>query len=238
MIVVVGAPSIRPDPETGRGEPAGLAARIAMATAAAGADVQLAGRVGDDPAGDEVLLALARAGVRHDAVLRDPDRATPLAAPAEAAPTDALSAGAGLSAVDELPGGPDAAGGPGPVLAAPAPPVLDAADVDLCLSYLRESAVIVAADPLGPAGLAAIAAAAAFTGASLVVIAPPGGAAGDVPPDATLLERPDGDPDDEFARLVARFAVFLDRGQTAAGAFRQALAGSGWETAADSGPRR
>jgi pfkB family carbohydrate kinase len=224
MIVVVGAPSIRPDPETGRGEPAGLAARIAMAAAAAGANVQLAGTVGDDPAGDEVLLALARAGVRHDAVLRDAERATPLAAAVEPGPPDASSAVADLAAVEHRPAGSATA-------TMPARPVLDAADVALCLSYLREFTVIVAAEALDPAGLAALSAAAAFAGASLVVIAPAGGSVVDVPPEVTLLESPDDDADDEFARLVARFAISMERGSSAEGAFRQALAGSGWEAA-------
>jgi hypothetical protein len=229
--VVVGVPSIRPDPATGRGDPAGLAARIALATAAAGSAVQLAGTVGDDPAGDEVMLTLARAGVRHDAVLRDPDVATPLepedpALEAEArVPSGAVPVGIGTSAET----------GHRTVGAAPAPaPALDAADLGLCLSYLREFAVIVVAEPLDPSGLAAIAGAAAFAGAELVVVARAGWPDVDVPLAATVLEAPEVDPDDEFARLVARFAISLERGADPGDAFRAALAGTGWEAVGNS----
>jgi len=74
VIVVVGLPRL------GRAEPpraAGLAATIARQAAAAGAAVQLMGKLGDDPEGDLVLLDLAAAGVAHPAVLRDPVRRTP-----------------------------------------------------------------------------------------------------------------------------------------------------------------
>ncbi len=250
VIVVLGAPSIQLDPDTGRGDPAGLASRIALALAVGGANVQLAGKVGDDPAGDEVLLALARAGVRHDAVLRDPDRATPLApAVTDVPPVASVAMGALVEDEGVLAGG-------GKDRASPAirEPVLDPADVALCLSYLREFAVVVVAQPLDQAARSAVARAAAFAGARQVVIvpagepasaalpdAPPPGAtpqeaaspavepAGAVPPDSTVLEGPLDDPDDEFARLVARYAIALERGGDAGTAFRLALAGAGWE---------
>lgn len=225
MIVVVGAPSICPDPETGRGEPAGPAARIALAAAAAGASVQLAGKVGDDPAGDEVLLALARAGVRHDAVLRDPDRATPLAPPVAVGPPDAFTASGAIVAEAALS---DEDEGPAGVHLGPTP-TLDPADLALCLSYLRDFAVVVVAEPLGPAGRAAAAAAATFAGAALIVIVPPGAAEGQAPPDATVLEGPTEDPDDEFARFVARYAISIERDGDPRTAFNIALAGAGWE---------
>lgn len=229
VIVVVGAPSIRPDPATGRGDPAGLAARIALATAAAGSAVQLAGKVGDDPAGDEVMLTLARAGVRHDAVLRDPDVATPLE------PEDAAFEADARVPTDALPAGIDTPAETGRRTAGAAPaPALDAADLALCLSYLREFAVIVVAAPLDPSGLAAIAGAAAFADAELVVVARAGWPDVDVPPAATVLEAPEVDPDDEFARLVARFAISLERGADPGDAFRVALAGTGWEAVGSS----
>lgn len=66
MIVVVGTPAWDPvDPA----HPAGLACMIAMAAAADHA-VELVGRTGDDAAGDELVLALSRAGVGHVALLR------------------------------------------------------------------------------------------------------------------------------------------------------------------------
>ena len=42
--------------------------------------MELIGRAGDDPAGDAMLLALARASVGHVALLRDPARPTPIVA--------------------------------------------------------------------------------------------------------------------------------------------------------------
>lgn len=50
-----------------------------MAIAAAGRETQIVGRVGDDASADAVLQDLARAGVGHVAILRDPARPTPLA---------------------------------------------------------------------------------------------------------------------------------------------------------------
>ena len=231
MIVVVGAPGIRLDEETGRGVPAGLAARIALAAAGAGAGVQLAGKVGDDPAGDEVLLGLARAGVRHDAMLRDPDRATPLAV---IVPSDPFTVEPAVLEARGMPVQLDRApASTSPAGAAPTP-ALDADDLALCLSYLRDFSVIVVAEPLDPPGMAAAGAAAAFAGADLVVIASADGAELEAPPGATVLEAPDDDPDDEFARLVARFAVSLELGVAPADAFTLALSGAGWEQVAGS----
>ena len=71
VIVVVGDPSLRLAGESVTAEPDGPAAAIARACAAAGATVQLAGKVGDDPPGDEILLGLTRHGIGHVALLRD-----------------------------------------------------------------------------------------------------------------------------------------------------------------------
>jgi hypothetical protein len=73
MIVVVGVPAWD---EVDEGRAAGRACDIATAAAAAGVDVELVGRTGDDDAGDALVLALASAGVGHVALLRDPVRAT------------------------------------------------------------------------------------------------------------------------------------------------------------------
>ncbi len=73
MIVVVGVPAWD---ATDEGRPGGRACEIAMAAAAAGAEVELVGRTGDDDAGDALVLALASAGVGHVALLRDPARPT------------------------------------------------------------------------------------------------------------------------------------------------------------------
>ena len=61
----------------GPGGPAGLPAEVAIAAARAGARVELVGSVGDDADGDAVAIGLARAGVGHAALLRDPGAATP-----------------------------------------------------------------------------------------------------------------------------------------------------------------
>jgi hypothetical protein len=75
VIVVVGRPGLDANDELDR--PAG---RIALAAAQAAAHVELVGSIGDDPAGDRVVLALGQAGVGHAALLRDPAAVTPRAA--------------------------------------------------------------------------------------------------------------------------------------------------------------
>lgn len=72
MIVVLGRPGRGDDGRLDR--PAG---RIALAAAAAGGRVELVGTIGDDAAGDEVIVALGQAGIGHAAVLRDPGALTP-----------------------------------------------------------------------------------------------------------------------------------------------------------------
>src|SRR3954452_23161821 len=90
MIVVIGNPVARAR-DLGAGVD-GVAAQIALAAARAEADVQLVGKIGEDAAGDAVLMALAAGGVGHVAMLRDPGRGTPVAtagpAPASAAMLD------------------------------------------------------------------------------------------------------------------------------------------------------
>src|SRR4051794_34548379 len=114
MIVVVGTPAWNgSDPPA----PAGLACEVAVAAASRGRRVELVGRIGDDAAGDALVIALARAGVGHAAVLRDPSRPTALLTPstqtddAVAAPDDSTD----------------------PFASAPR---LEPADVSLALSYL------------------------------------------------------------------------------------------------------
>lgn len=230
MLAVVGSPllALGATPSA-PGEAAGLAAGIATAAAAAGAEVQVIGRVGDDPAGDAVLLALARGGVGHIALLRDAGRATPLAGPAarDADPTDA----APLAAMFVEIGAADGGGGetvapPGSGLA------LEPADIALGLRYVRDFRVLVGADPLDEPSAAAMAEAAAFADAVLVIIAPPGQRTVSVTGSAIVLEAPIGDPDGLFAALVGRFAAALDRGVDPAQAFRDATAEGGWERTA------
>lgn len=214
MIVVVGSPSaeVVEDASVAAG---GVGARIAIAAARAGAPVQVVGRVGEDPDGDGVLLDLARHGVGHVAVLRDAGRPTrrvvvpPLA--------DILD---------------DAAGGSGDT-AAHDEPTLDAADLELALSYLTEYAVIVVAESLGQAAMRVVADAAAWGSAALVVVVGVPDELSSVPESATVFEPPaDGNPDGAFATIVGAYAAALDRGEDPRTAFDAATAAVG-STAAD-----
>lgn len=212
MIVVIGTPAWRPTEPQG---PAGLACGIAVAAAVAGARVELVGRAGDDPAGDALLLALARSGVGHVAVLRDPARPTPLVEvdpdSGEPGPLD-----------DDPPDAPIAA------FAAHAPR-LDAADVDLGLRYLTEFGVIVVTPDVLDAALAVATDAAAFAGAHLVVLVEEGSEPPpDLPAAATVLAAPRADPDGAFARFTGGYAAALEARQPPDEAFAAALA-EGWQ---------
>jgi hypothetical protein len=215
VIVVIGSPIgwLRDDEIV----PTGTPARVAMAAAAAGRGVQLLGRTGDDPVADGLLLALARAGVGHVALLRDPARRTPLApqpATDDADPALVVEEASGTS-----PEGP-------PV------PTLDAGDVDLGLRYLTNYAVLVVAEPAGPDVVRVVADAASWTDAQLIVVVeqdaePPVG----LPPEVIVFEAPAEDPEGDFAAFVGRFAAALDDGAEAGDAFRSSLAEEGWTEA-------
>ncbi len=80
MIVVLGRPRAarRPGtPDAVAPTPAGLCVSIARAAVEAGAKVELVGSIGDDTAGDEVIVGLSRLGIGHAAMLRDPGSRTP-----------------------------------------------------------------------------------------------------------------------------------------------------------------
>lgn len=233
MIVVVGIPAWQPAPDdAAQGRAAGPAVDIARAAAAAGARVELVGKVGEDPAGERVVLELARAGIGHVAMLRDagaptrilpagdagepiPDEATPVLLALEIDPDD-LAGSNGRSAPS---GGSTAAG-----------LVLEAADLELALRYLVEFRVLAVADDLAAPALDVVSDGVAFAGASLVAVASAGSILA-LPDDATVFERPTEDPDGEFARLVGGYAAALDRGEAPEQAFRAATAEQGWEPA-------
>jgi sugar/nucleoside kinase (ribokinase family) len=216
MIVVVGLPAYR---ETG-GEAGvgGPAAGAAVAAREAGRDVELAGKVGDDAAGDAVVLALGRLGIGHAALLRDATLPTPLVVE----PSGVADAGDPETGTDEAPVAQllpaDAAARPG----------LEAADVALGLQYLAGAAVVVLAEPLPAEAVAAAVEGAAFSGAQLVVVVAPGAGLPALPSEATVLEAPEVD-DGSFARLVGCFAAGLDRGSAPAEAFAEAVRSVGWE---------
>ncbi len=233
MLAVVGSPTFRPGLTPGStGDAGGLAADIARAAAAVGAEVQLIGKVGEDPSGDAVLIALGRGSVGHVALLRDPGRATPIASPlvpfVDGADTEPIAA---LLAEDSA-AGPRELGERILAPGATAGLSMDPADISLGLRYVREFRVLVAADPLDEPSSLVVADAASFADAALIVIAPPGEATPVAPASAMVLEAPEIDPDGAFAALVGRLAAALDRGEEAGEAFRSAAAQGGWERAA------
>ena len=212
MIVVVGLPAVNLGPPP---LPAGRAAAIALAAVKAGARVELMGRIGDDPDGDVLLLALAGAGVGHVALLRDAARPT-IRLRSAAADDDQRSWAALLGGQDPAPEADDEG------------PRLDPADVALGLRYLTEFDVLVVADDAPGAVIPACVDAAEFAGARLVVAVRSAGAVPDgLPDDATVLVAPDEDGE-AFPRLLGRYAAALDAGSEPEAAFA-AVAGDGWE---------
>jgi hypothetical protein len=229
VIVVAGAAGYRPA-SSAIGTVVGCAPEIAVAAAAAGSTVELLAKIGDDGAGEELLLALARAGVGHLAVLRDPARPTALAPTADPPDGDEEDDDPVAALLAEV----DAAAARSPDRRPPTVvplPVLEPDDVSLGLRYLRDYRVVVAVEPLGEGGAAVVADAATFADAHLVVVGEP-----DAIPDAayaaaTVLEAPRDDPDGAFAALVGRLAAALDRGVSPADALHEAAAAGGWEPA-------
>jgi hypothetical protein len=78
MVIVLASPLVRGEVITVGRHAAGLGVDIALAAAAAGARVELVGKIGDDSAGDAVAVELERAGVGHAALLREPAARTPV----------------------------------------------------------------------------------------------------------------------------------------------------------------
>jgi hypothetical protein len=221
VIVVIGSPLLGVTEAGPSAE--GLAARIALTAAGAGSTVQLLGKVGEDEAGDAALLALARGGVGHVAVLREPGRATGRVEPVD---RDRLE-----PSDDEVtPSGSALGAFPGPTLR------LEAADVDLGLRYLTDFGVVVLAGPADADLAAVVARAVGWAAAHLVAVIPAGEPEPPgLPPESIVFEAPDADPDGVFASMVGAFVAALDEGGDAAGAFRVALAEGGWSAADDEG---
>lgn len=206
MIVVLGRPGLTADDHIGRS--AGL---IALAAAHAGGRVELVGSVGDDPAGDAVIVELGRAGIGHAAVLRDPAGVTPRAGETDDA-DEALET--------------DDPDDPGERL-----PRLDAADVELGLAYLAECQVLVAAETLPADVMRIVSDAATYHGAALIVLAADGQPPDmEMPETATVLAVPTDDGG-AFAQLVGRYAALLDAGRPPVDAWSDAVSEGGWEPA-------
>jgi len=180
MIVVIGLPAYAGS--AGGRRVGGLAVDVAAAAAVLGSSVELVGKVGDDGAGDAVVLALGRLGVGHAALLRDPARprrcCPPWQSPRSPKPRTGpptrwraplsrqtrwrrsrrrRTAGRGRAAPA------DPAARPG----------LEAGDISLALRYLAEARVVVLAEPLPEVAVAAVVEGATFAGARLVVLLRP-----------------------------------------------------------------
>lgn len=227
MIVVIGSASIVPGDAGGRSGAAGRACDVARGATDGGSEVQLVAKVGDDPAGDALLLALADAGIGHVAVLRDPSRATPVAGPSATeieplVPDDEDDLGP-QSAEHEPSSAPGRDSDVGPA------PAIDAGDLDLALRYLPDHRVVVVAEALEPGALLVVAADCAYVGAELVIILEPHGRPQELAPEATVFEAPDTDPDGIFGQTIGRFAAALDQGIAGPAALAQATAGAGWQ---------
>jgi hypothetical protein len=219
VIVVVGVPAWRAAEPVG---PDGRACGIALAAAGRSAPVELVGRTGDDAAGDALLLALTRAGVGHVAMLRDPARATLILEPVLADDEAASPVGGdGTGSLD--------ARGPA-MLPAQSAPHLESADVSLGLEYLTGYGVLVVTDDVPESVVPVAIEAAAFAGAHLVLLVPPGREVPAVMPvEATVLAAPDEADEGAFATLVGAYAAALDAGISPAAAFAAATGDAGWE---------
>lgn len=185
--------------------PSGLAAGIALAAAAAEARVELVARLGDDPAGDAVLLAFAAAGVGHVATLRDAAHATrivePAAEPMDPDGLDGDDVGGARSADERF------------------APTLDAADVGLAMRYLDDYRVIVLVHPADDSVLREVVRATDWATAHLVVVSDPTASAPkELPADAVVLAAPDDAAG--LAGVLGRYAAAVDGGDAPATAFR------------------
>jgi hypothetical protein len=233
VIVVVGSPIARP---VGGGIAAGgLAAGIGRAAVARGAAVQLVGRVGEDPAGDLVLLDLAAHGVGHVALLREPGRPTPAAAPPRGespSPDEPALGEALIDGDDGRPADQPPADGAEPALE-PAGLSVDGGDLELALRYVPDYRVLIVAADLDPSSLEAVVAAAGWSGAHLVALLGEGDSSAALPDDATVLVRPPDDPDGDFAAMVGAYAAALDAGDEPRAAFETAQRSGGWAAVAD-----
>jgi hypothetical protein len=219
MIVVVGLPAYADSPD-GEKCAGGMAVEAAAAAKRRGSDVELVGKIGEDGAGDAVVVALGRLGIGHAALLRDPVHPTPVLTAGAPAGDDSAELDADTSVPTVLPENPAER------------PSLDAADIELALRYLPAATAIVLTEALGEGALSVAVEAAAFATARLVVVVPAGSPPPPVPVEATILEAPTDD-DGSFGRLVGIFAAALDAGKDPADAFREAVSASGWESAGD-----
>jgi hypothetical protein len=202
-----------------------MATGLARAAAAAGSEVQIVGKVGEDLGGDAILLDLAAGNVGHVAILRDPSRPTPATGPA---PVDERAFDD-----DDDDDGDRPNTGDGDPMTTESGLSLEAADIELALRYLPDYRVLVVADWLAESSLRVAVAAASWNGAALVVIVPADGAHPAAGDDATVIEAPPDDPDNAFAGIVGAYAAAIDRGEEPKEAFASASSTLGWSAVAD-----
>jgi hypothetical protein len=237
VIAVIGAAAVR-----GTGSDAtavGLAASIATEAARSGSRVELIGKVGDDPAGDALLIALSRQAVGHVAILRDAARPTPSIVDPGSVELDPVADDA---VADDPAAGDPAAGDPvagdpaaGDPVASPGRdqdlPALDAADVGLALRYLPELAVIVAVHQPEDV-LREAAAASRWAETTLIVVVPPNETAPDVLPDGVLVIAAEAAIESASGSTIGRYAAAIDQGTPARQAYDDLVAAG---SAADAG---
>ncbi len=204
--------------------PAGRSVGVAQAVHQAGGEVQLVGKVGEDLAGDAIVLELGRRGIGHAALARAGSGLTPKGtiAPTDVdAEPDPRAPGADDGATDEEPAGQ-------PALPEGLP--LDAADLKVALGYLPDIGAIVVATPLADDAAKVVAEAAAYHDAPLVSVVEPSGRTPPAFANAIVLEA--SASEQSFDRLVGAFAVRLASGANASDALREVAAEAGWERSA------
>lgn len=200
MIVVVGQPFAR---RTAAGWVAdGSAVRVAAAAVEAGGRVELLGRIGEDEAGEGIVLDCARRRIGHAALIRSSGRATPvLDGPEGGSEPLGLDDGdveLGLRYFVDL-----------AVVAVVDPLPSSALEAAARIAAAQDAALIVATE----------------RGATLpdVVL--------ELSPRLVVLETPGPEGRAAFDALVGRLAAGLAAGERPADAFRAAVVATGWEPA-------
>jgi len=163
------------------------------------------GKIGDDPEGDALQVALARAGIGHAAMLRDPVRRTVVVRKP-------------LDEVDVVGDEPTPSTAPVEPAEADGGPVLEAADVRLALQYLADAQVIVAVHASTQI-LEEVTKAASWAEAHVVAVVRPGEAAPDgLPADALVIAAAVDDAEGVASR-IGQYAAAVARGDDAVAAF-------------------
>ncbi len=203
MIVVIGsAHLVLADGERSAG---GLAVDIARAAAGDGSRVEFIARIGDDVAGDDLLVALSRVRIGHVATLRDASRPTPVttilddvAGPAELEPSTDTA-------------GPDA------------DRALEREDVGLALRYITDFDVVVAVHVARDV-LLEVAEASGWASAHLVVVGRrDDDAPASIPGDALYIVDDSDEGESAVGAAIGRYAAAVERGDDPAAAYASIL---------------